>query len=168
MSRQAVKLIFDNIYLAFKDGDDLQARKNMLKASYYAGLSFTRAYVGYIHAMAHSLGGYYNISHGFANAVILPEVLDFYGKNVYEELLELSKAAGLSIENQTTEDEAHNFINSIRKLNQQMNISSKIKEINKADIPELAKMTIDEANPLYPVPVIFSEKEIISLFYKII
>ena len=167
LSRQAVKLIFNNIYLAYKDGDDLQARKNMLKASYYAGLSFTRAYVGYVHAMAHSLGGYYDISHGLANSVILPTVLDFYGENVHNELAELSRVAGLSTENQLVRDEAEGFINSIIELNQKMNIPLRIEEINRNDIPELAKRAIEEANPLYPVPEILTENDMKSLFHEI-
>ncbi|MCD8078828.1 MAG: iron-containing alcohol dehydrogenase, partial [Lachnospiraceae bacterium] len=73
---QAVKLIFQNLDAAYEDGSDLVARRNMLRASYYAGCAFTESYVGYVHAVAHSLGGAYNVPHGLANAVLLPFVLE--------------------------------------------------------------------------------------------
>jgi alcohol dehydrogenase class IV len=78
MAIMATKLIFENIYKAYSDGTDLNARGNMQKASFYAGIAFTRAYVGYVHAVAHTLGGFYRIPHGLANAVILPYVLELY------------------------------------------------------------------------------------------
>ena len=71
----AVKLIFENIYTAYEDGRNVEARRNMLRASFYAGCAFTKSYVGYVHAVAHSLGGEYNVPHGLANAVILTMVL---------------------------------------------------------------------------------------------
>ena len=74
---------FENLESAYADGKDLKARENMLRASYLAGRAFTKSYVGYIHAVAHSLGGQYNIPHGLANAVLLPIGLEIYGKTVY-------------------------------------------------------------------------------------
>ena len=74
----------------------MTARKNMLRASYYAGVAFTVSYVGYVHAVAHSLGGCCNIPHGLANAVLLPVVLRDYGDTIHRKLHELAIAAGLS------------------------------------------------------------------------
>ena len=71
----AVRLIFENLDTAYTDGQNIEARRNMLRASYFAGCAFTKSYVGYVHAVAHSLGGKYNVPHGLANAVILPMVL---------------------------------------------------------------------------------------------
>lgn len=76
---KAVKLIFENIYTVYEHGDNIQARRNMLHASFYAGCAFTKSYVGYVHAVAHSLGGEYNVPHGLANAILLPMVLREYG-----------------------------------------------------------------------------------------
>lgn len=76
---KAVKLIFENIDIAYEHGDNIQARRNMLHASFYAGCAFTKSYVGYVHAVAHSLGGQYNVPHGLANAILLPLVLREYG-----------------------------------------------------------------------------------------
>ena len=75
---KAVKLIFENIDIAYEHGDNIQARRNMLHASFYAGCAFTKSYVGYVHAVAHSLGGQYNVPHGLANAILLPLVLREY------------------------------------------------------------------------------------------
>ena len=81
-AEKATKLIFDNVEEAYKNGKNLEARANMLKGSYLAGCAFTRAYVGYVHAIAHNLGGLYGTPHGLANAVILPYVLDWYGESI--------------------------------------------------------------------------------------
>lgn len=75
---EAVQLIFDNIFKVYENGNDMEARKNMLYASYLAGCAFTKSYVGYVHAVAHTLGGRYNVPHGLANAVLLPYVLEDY------------------------------------------------------------------------------------------
>lgn len=80
----AVKLIFENIDTAYTNGSDIDARRNMLHASYYAGCAFTKSYVGYVHAVAHSLGGEYNVPHGYANAVLLPYVLQEYGESIHK------------------------------------------------------------------------------------
>ncbi len=82
----AVRLIFENIDTAYLKGDNIDARRNMLHASFYAGCAFTKSYVGYVHAVAHSLGGEYNVPHGLANAVLLPFVLEAYGKAVHKKL----------------------------------------------------------------------------------
>lgn len=92
----AVKLIFENIDTAYTDGTNVDARRNMLHASYYAGCAFTKSYVGYVHAVAHSLGGQYNIPHGLANAILLPHVLEEYGETIHKKLAKLAIAAGIA------------------------------------------------------------------------
>lgn len=79
MAERATVLIHDNLLRAYQNGADAEARQNMLYAAYCAGVAFTKSYVGYVHAVAHSLGGQYRIPHGFANAVILPYFLKAYG-----------------------------------------------------------------------------------------
>lgn len=94
LALQAVKLVFDNIELAYADSHDHQARENMLHGAYKAGVAFSKSYVGYIHAVAHSLGGQYGTPHGLANAVIMPYVLEAYGKSCINwESLSVSAAA---------------------------------------------------------------------------
>ena len=157
---QATKAIFENIEIAYRDGKNLKARRNMLNASYSAGLAFTISYVGYVHAIAHSLGGKYNIPHGLANAIILPYVLKKYGSKVNKKLWKMGVYAGLFDQNTAYEKGAKLFIEKIEKLNKSMNIGTQISEIQEEDIPELAKTAEKEGNPLYPVPVLWTAKDL--------
>ena len=163
----ATKLIFENIEKAYKDGKDIEARENMLVASYHAGLAFTRAYVGYVHAIAHNLGGMYGIPHGLANAVILPYVLDFFGESAYERLAILADVAGVSGPAQGARDKAKNFIAAIRKLNADMGIPDKFEQIKDEDIQLIAERALMEGNPLYPVPRIMNIEECKALIKKL-
>lgn len=150
----ATKLVFENIEKAYNDGKDITARENMLVASYHAGLAFTRAYVGYVHAIAHNLGGMYGIPHGLANAVILPYVLDYFGETAYKRLAELADVAGVSGQACGEREKAKNFIAAIRELNKKMGIPDKFEQIKDEDIPLIAERALKEGNPLYPVPKI--------------
>lgn len=89
----AIKLIFENLSAVYENGANIRARRNRLHASYSAGCAFTKSYVGYVHAVAHSLGGAYNVPHGLANAVLLPFVLESYGAKIHKKLHRLSKDA---------------------------------------------------------------------------
>lgn len=164
---EATKLIFENLLDVYHKGQNLEKRKNMLVASYKAGLAFTKSYVGYVHAVAHSLGGKYNVAHGFANAVILPIMLKKYGKSVYKKLYELGLYAGLFSKDASYEEASNIFIKKIEELNTQMNIGDKIPGIRKEDIKELAKTAEREANPLYPVPKLFTAKELENVYLDI-
>lgn len=163
----AIKLIFENLETAYNDGSNLQARKRMLKASYKAGLAFTKSYVGYIHAVAHSLGGKYNIAHGLANAVIMPYVLKLYGKSAHKKLWKIGKFIGLFDEAMPKDKGAKLVIQKIEELNKNIGIPTKIKEIEEKDIPELAKTASKEANPLYPVPKLMNAKALQTIYYMI-
>ncbi len=163
----ACKLIFENLEKAYENGNDLTARENMLKAAYLAGIAFTQSYVGYVHAIAHSLGGKYNIAHGLANAVILPYVLKRYGKNVYKKLWKIGVYCGLFDEKTSYEDGAKLFIEKIEDMNKHMNIPNKIDEIETKDIEILAKTAEKEANPLYPVPKLLTKIELETLYFEI-
>ena len=164
---EATKLIFENLLDVYHKGQNLEKRKNMLVASYKAGLAFTKSYVGYVHAVAHSLGGKYNVAHGFANAVILPIMLKKYGKSVYKKLYKLGLYAGLFSKDASYEEASNIFIKKIEEFNTQMNIGDKIPGIRKEDIEELAKTAEREANPLYPVPKLFTAKELENVYLDI-
>lgn len=163
----AIKLIFENLEVAYNDGANLQARKRLLKASYKAGLAFTKSYVGYVHAIAHSLGGKYDVPHGFANSVILPFVLKKYGKSAHFKLWKIAKFTGLVEDSATKEEGANAVIQKIEEMNRLMNIPTTISEINKEDIPELAKTASKEANPLYPVPKLMTAKQLEEIYYEL-
>ena len=164
---EATKLIFQNIKKAYDNGKDYDARANMLKAAYLAGVAFSKSYVGYIHAVAHSLGGQYNIPHGLANSVLMPYVLEAYGKKAHKKLHRMGVAAGVADETDSHEKGAEKFIGAIKSLNAQMNIPEKLKGIKKEDIPHMAKYADAEANPLYPVPVLMNAKELERFYYAV-
>lgn len=163
----AVKLIFENLDTAYDNGTDMDARRNMLHASYYAGCAFTKSYVGYVHAVAHSLGGEYNIPHGLANAVLLPLVLEVYGSSIHKKLWEMAVYAGLCEKDTPCEEAAALFIGRIRKMKRKYAIEDTISEIRREDIPRLAAYADREANPLYPVPVLMDAKEL-QIFYDLL
>lgn len=167
LAKRAVKLIFANIEKAYKDGEDYQARNNMLHASNMAGLAFSISYVGYIHAVAHSLGGQYGVPHGLANAVLLPIVLEDYGPCVYKKLAELAEAGGIAKEGASDEVNAKRFIQKIRELNKKMKIPEKLEGIRKEDILVMAHHADMEANPLYPVPKLMDAREL-SRYYHMV
>ena len=158
-AEKATKLIFDNLYEAYSNGKNLEARENMLIASYYAGIAFTRAYVGYVHSIAHNLGGMYGTPHGLANAVILPHMLAFYGQTAYKPLAKLADVAGLDTAGMDTAQKAELFIAKIREFNEKMNIPEKFDFIKDEDVPLIAKRALMEGNPLYPVPKIMDQKQ---------
>ena len=164
---KAVKLIFEYLPIAYTDGSNVKARKNMLKASFYAGCAFTKSYVGYVHAVAHSLGGEYNVPHGLANAVLLPYVLEAYGETVHEKLRQLALAAGVADPSDSVDTAAKAFITGIWQMQKDFAIGNKIQGIKKHDIPRLAKMADKEANPLYPVPVLMNAKELEKFYYQV-
>lgn len=166
-SINAVRLIYDNLYETYQNGENLTARANMQKAAYLAGLAFTRAYVGNVHAIAHTLGGFYSVPHGLANAVILPYVLEHYGEAVWDPLAELAVAAGIGNVSDSAEENAKNFILSIKSLNSRMGIPPKVSGIQDRDIPIMAERALKEANPLYPVPKIFSRDDMFRLYQLI-
>jgi len=166
MSKNATKLVFENLFTAYSDGMNIQARANMLKAAFYGGIAFTRAYVGNVHAMAHALGGLYGTAHGLANAVILPYVLDAYGNTVYKRLAELADMVGISED--TVEKKAKAFIAAIRTLNKKMSIPETIDSLQEKDIPALVDHAYKEANPTYPVPRIFTKEDFTLLYSRLI
>ncbi len=163
----ATRLIFENIEKVYINGNDMEVRKNMLHASFLAGKAFSKSYVGYCHAVAHSLGGKYNTPHGLANAVLLPYVLDAYGKSVYHKLKLLAVAAGLVKEDAEDVDAAKLFIGKIRAMNAAMGIPTKLSGICGEDIPELAKLAAKEGNPLYPVPKLMNAKELEQFYFLV-
>ncbi len=157
-AEKATKMIFDNIETAYKDGKNIDARNNMLWASYYAGMAFTRAYVGYVHAIAHNLGGFYGIPHGLANAVILPYVLEYYGASAHFKLARLAEISGVKTIG-SDKDKAEAFIEAIKTLNKNMNIPDGFDMIKDEDIPTIVERALKEGNPLYPVPKIMDKAD---------
>ena len=161
---QAVQLIFANLDRAYQNGGDMTARRNLLTAAYLAGNAFSKSYVGYVHAVAHSLSGKYNLPHGYTNAVLLPWVLEKYGSVIHEKLLELALAAGVAKDGMTPEEGARAFIAAIRAMNHRFQLPDFFKEIRSEDISELARTADREGNPLYPVPVLMDHTALEEIY----
>lgn len=163
----ATKMIFENLEKAYANGKDIEARENMLLASYYAGVAFTRAYVGYVHSIAHNLGGMYGIPHGLANAVILPYVLEYYGETAHARLAKLADYAGLPVEGKSDKEKAEFFIDEIKRMNKAMNIPDKFEQIQEKDISLIADRALKEGNPLYPVPKIMDKADCVKVIRQL-
>lgn len=161
----AISLIYKNLYTAYEEGSNIEARGNMLVGSFEAGVAFTRNFVGYVHAVAHAVGGLYGIAHGEANAIILPYVMEQFGEASYKELAELADYAGVS--GKDTREKAVNFVESIKELNKKMNIPTVIAPLKKEDYEEIIKRALKEANPLYPCPVIWGHDDFVTLLNKL-
>lgn len=155
-AEEATVDIFRYLERAYRDGDDMEARTKMLIASNKAGFAFTRAGVGYVHAVAHTLGGLYNTPHGLANAVILPIVLEDYGAAVYPKLARLAELTGTAVSG-SEKEKAEAFIREIRAMNQRMEIPTGFDFIQEKDIPQMIAWALKEANPTYPVPVLYDQ-----------
>lgn len=164
----AVELIFGNIDRAYRDGNDLEARRNMLTASFRAGCAFTKSYVGYVHAVAHSLGGAYNIPHGYANAVILPKMLRVYEPKITGKLAALSRAAGVADASVDETSAGRAFITAIEDMKRRFEIPDTFPELRREDIPKLAACADREANPLYPVPLLMDAGELAQFYEQLL
>lgn len=161
----AIHLIFDNLLLSYTEPSNLVYRSNMQLAAYKAGLAFTKAYVGNVHAIAHTLGGMYHIPHGLANAVILPHVLEFYNHKINSSLVKLAKITNIGSNQMTNHDRSQLFIEKIKSMNQVMSIPQSFDEIIKEkDLDLLISRAMKEANPLYPVPVIMDKKAFLRIY----
>jgi len=154
---EAVKLVYKNLLTAYENGSNLVAREKMLLASYYAGMAINSNFIGYVHAVAHGIGGLYGVTHGKANAIIMPYVLEAFGKAAQPKLAKLAEIVGL--QGASEAEKAKAFIASIRELNAKMDIPDKIEELREEDFEVLVTRAVKEGNPTYPVPVIWEKKE---------
>ena len=152
MALSAVGLIFENLRTAYTDGKNLEAREKMALASTYAGFAFTRANVGYVHAIAHQFGGKYHTPHGLANAIMLPRVLKYSAPAITERLALLAVRARLGSEGEDSDVLAQKFLDAVDALNQDLGIPTVLIALQEADIPALAKAACHEAHTGYPVP----------------
>lgn len=166
LSEKAVKLIYDNLYEAYCHGDNLEARINMQTAAFYAGRAFTRGCVGYVHAVGHTLGGLYGTPHGLAMSVILPHVMRQFGPAAHKRLARLADVCGMAGKDDAEKAEA--FISWIEELKAKMEIPVGLSDVIKEkDIPQIVKWAMKEANPLYPVPVVWGERDFRKLIHTI-
>lgn len=165
-AEEAVQSVFVNLEKVYAHPNDINGRQEMMLAAFKAGFAFTRSSVGNVHAIAHTLGGFYNTPHGLANAVILPIVLEDYGEAVYPKLARLAELAKVKTCG-TTEEKAKAFIAEIRAMNRRMGIPTGFDFIKDEDIPTMVKYALAEANPVYPVPVVYNKERCAAVIRRI-
>ena len=166
MALSAVSLIFENLRTAYTDGQNLAAREKMSLASTYAGFAFTRANVGYVHAIAHQFGGLYHTPHGLANAIMLPYVLKYSHPAIVDRLALLAVAAKVGTENEDTDTLAQKFLDAVDQLNRDLGIPTTLAALREDDIPKLAVAACHEAHTGYPVPRYMSQQQCEDLIRK--
>ncbi|MGN0996279.1 MAG: iron-containing alcohol dehydrogenase [Candidatus Ventricola sp.] len=167
MAEEAVVLIHGNLRAAYEDGGNEHARRSMLRAAYCAGIAFTRSYVGYVHGLAHALGGQYGIAHGLANAVILPRFLRTYGDACVPALARLARKADIASAEQPDAQAAEAFIRWIEDMNRDFGLPTGFAEIQSEDIPTMAAHADQECNPLYPVPRLMDRRELETMLHAL-
>lgn len=168
MALAAVRLIYHNLRTVCTDGNNLEAREQMALAATYAGLAFTRANVGNVHAIAHQLGGKYHTPHGLANAIMLPHVLRFYGPAVNDRLAVLALHAEVGTQGEPEDVLAQEFLASVDALNHDLGIPRQLNALRKADIPALARAACREADTNYPVPRYMSVESCAALIRAVL
>ncbi len=168
MALAAVGLIFGNLRTCYSKGTDLAAREKMSLASTYAGLAFTRANVGYVHAIAHQFGGKYHTPHGLANAIMLPHVLRYSSSAITKQLAQLAVRAQLGLESERDDKLAEKFLDAIDQLNRDLGIPLYLDKLQEADIPALAKAACHEAHTGYPVPKYMTQKQCEALIRQVL
>ncbi|MCC0704042.1 iron-containing alcohol dehydrogenase [Clostridioides sp. ES-S-0049-02] len=180
LAEKAIKLVFEYLLKAYKDGNDLEAREKMHNASCLAGMAFNQTSLGINHSIAHVLGGKFHIPHGRANAILLPYIIEYnanitgYSNTYYslsaKKYAQISKLIGLSSSN--TRSGVKSLINEIKKLQKELNMPTKLREcnINLEELSnlqsEIAVLAIQDgctsANPKVPI-----EEDIIEILNKI-
>ena len=164
----AVKLVFRHLPRVCADGTDLQSRQSMALAATCAGMAFSRASVGYVHAIAHNLGGLYHTPHGLANAIVLPHILDFYQQAVAPRLAALAVAIGAVPPGASDAEAVTAFIGQVRELSRAIGIPERLDTLREADIPELARRAMAEAQGFYPVPRFMRHAECEGILRKLL
>lgn len=161
----AIKSIFQYLVPSFEDGLNKHYRLELLEASYNAGVAISNNYVGYVHAIAHGIGGMYHLQHGMINAIILPIVLEEYGSAVVSKLAKIADVVGIT--GATDQDKSTQFIQKLKDLNQIFSIPTSIPEIQEEDIHYLAIGAEKEGNPSYPTPVTWNVEQFEKVIRKI-
>ncbi|HAS6242505.1 TPA: L-threonine dehydrogenase [Vibrio vulnificus] len=144
---KAIELIQAHLRTAVAHGDDIEAREQMAYAQFMAGMAFNNASLGYVHAMAHQLGGFYDLPHGVCNAILLPHVQRYNAQVCPERLRDVAKAMGVNVEGMSAEQGAEAAINAIVALAKDVGIPAGIRELGakSEDIPTLADNALKDA-----------------------
>ena len=168
LARMATASIMRNLTIAYTDGRNIEARERMAVASSMAGMAFTRAGVGYVHAIAHQLGGLGHVPHGLANAIVMPYVLDFSKARCAHRLAELARSSGIGEGGASDAELADAFIARIRILNAQMQIPETVNELDRKDFDKIVDRAFAEAHGTYGVPRYLTRADAITLLERLL
>ena len=168
LARMATASVMRNLIIAYSDGQNLEARERMAVAACMAGLAFTRVGVGYVHAIAHQLGGLYHVPHGLANAIVMPYVLEFSKPNCTRRLAELARISDIGESGAPDAEQADAFIARIRKLNADMQIPSFVNQLRREDFDKIIDRAFAEAHGTYGVPRYMTRAEALLLLEKLL
>ncbi len=162
---KAVTIISENLRTAVNNGEDIDAREAMAYAQFLAGMAFNNASLGYVHAMAHQLGGFYDLPHGVCNAVLLPHVQTFNAKVSAARLKDIAAAMGVDVKGMSDEKGAETCIAEIRRLSKDVNIPAGLTElkVKEEDFAVLATNALNDACGLTN-PIKASHEEIMAIF----
>ncbi|ECK6277172.1 L-threonine dehydrogenase [Salmonella enterica] len=163
---KAVTMIAENLIVAVEEGSNAQAREAMAYAQFLAGMAFNNASLGYVHAMAHQLGGFYNLPHGVCNAVLLPHLQVFNSQVAAARLRDCAAAMGVDVSGMSEAEGAQACVAAIRQLSQKVNIPAGLRELNvkEEDIPVLATNALKDACGLTN-PIQATHDEIVEIYH---
>lgn len=162
---QSMKLVAKWLRQAVYNGQDLAARENMAYASLLAGMAFNNGGLGYVHAMAHQLGGIYDMPHGVANAVLLPHVERFNLSAVPERFADIAEFMGENISGMSMRAAAEKAIEAIEQLSKDIGIPSGLKELNvdSKDFDTMAESALQDGNA-FTNPIQGTKEDVIKIF----
>ncbi|MDK0694967.1 L-threonine dehydrogenase [Clostridium perfringens] len=166
-AEKAIELISNYLVNAVENGQDVEARDMMAYAEYLAGMAFNNASLGYVHAMAHQLGGFYNLPHGVCNAILLPHVQEYNKATSASRLAKIAKIMGGNIEGLTDEQGADLCIDMIKSLSQTVGIPEGlgVLGVKESDFETLATNALNDACSLTN-PRKGNLEEVIAIFKK--
>ena len=150
-AEMAAKMIYEALPVVREEPKNVEMREQLLVASFLAGMAFTRTYVGYVHAFAHSIGGRYGVAHGLANAVLLPHIMEYYLPVSTPRLARMAQICGISSDSDES-TRARAFVESIAAMNQTGGVPERLAEFPRAEIDAVIKEAFQECHGTYPVP----------------
>ena len=166
-ARSAIRMIFENLRLTYKEPKNLVAREAMALASHYAGLALNQAGLGYVHAIAHQIGGHYGLPHGLSNAIVMPYVLEFSRPEINPRLAELARFSKLVTQETSTAIAAQAFMDELKSLMRDVNIKSVVPNMNARDFDDMMQAAFKEAHGTYAVPKYMTEEDCKQILYVI-
>lgn len=167
LNEMAIKMIFDNLAIVYENPTDIKARENLLVASFYAGVAFSRTFVGYVHAFSHNIGGKFGVPHGLANSVLLPHIMEYYKDTCELKFSRLYDLVELDCACVSDSEKAEKFIQQLYKMNKDMGVPDNLDKFEKSSIDEIISLSFKEAHGTYPVPKYMSSDDARVILTKV-